>query len=185
MGGLILPKTYSLSLDAPLIYLAGPIQGAPRWQEQAHDLIKSLDNRLYVASPSNLARGELLKASIIGKHSFADQLDWENFHMRRAARAGCLLFWLAEQVEQTPGRSYARDTRRELGKWVIKQQYDREFSLVFGGETGFDGLDTIIKDTRQELPFTKFYNALGETCMAAIAECQRAIKRGAWPKLKS
>jgi hypothetical protein len=35
MGKVIIPKTYVKDIEAPLIFLAGPVKGAPNWQDEA------------------------------------------------------------------------------------------------------------------------------------------------------
>ena len=51
MSKLILPKTYISNLDMPLIFLAGPIRGAPNWQDDAIRFLFSQEKNLAIASP--------------------------------------------------------------------------------------------------------------------------------------
>ena len=76
---LILPNTYLDNLNAPLVFLVGPIKLAPLWQDAAIEKISTTAPDLYIVSPSkhvregffkNSLRGEqyiYLRASIIGR----------------------------------------------------------------------------------------------------------------------
>ena len=53
---LLLPETYVKDLNAPLIFLAGPIKGGGMWQDYAIEIINSADHDLYIASPHQKQR---------------------------------------------------------------------------------------------------------------------------------
>jgi hypothetical protein len=53
-------------VDGPLVYLAGPIEGAPDWQSEALERLLALDKSLNVANPRRaLAPGEELASEQI------------------------------------------------------------------------------------------------------------------------
>jgi hypothetical protein len=51
-GEILLPPNYIQNLEGNLIFLAGPIQGAPKWHNQAIKIIQNINSGLHVASPS-------------------------------------------------------------------------------------------------------------------------------------
>jgi hypothetical protein len=150
-------------LEGPLVFLAGPIQGAPPWQEDAARLIQSLDDRLNVASPRRRG-GEFV---LLDEAGYAGQVDWETRHLRRAAESGVILFWLARERELVPGRAYAQTTRFELGEW--KEQHRRDgVRLVVGIEAGFSGARYVRRRFGQDCPGMPLCDSLEETCRAAV-----------------
>ena len=46
MPHVVIPKTYVEEIGDPIIFLAGPIKGAPNWQSEAITIISSYDLRL-------------------------------------------------------------------------------------------------------------------------------------------
>jgi hypothetical protein len=155
---LIHPPDYS-EFSEPLIFLAGPIQGAPRWQDEAARLLGDQLPALAIANPR---RNELA-----GAFEFDAQVDWESHHLRLAARTGLILFWLAREVEQTPGRAYAQTTRFELAEWKMRHERDG-VKLVVGIEEGFSGARYIRRRLGQDCPGIPLCSSLEETCRAAV-----------------
>ena len=93
-------------VDGPLVYLAGPIEGAPDWQSEALERLLSLDPSLNVANPRRpLAPGEELAS---------EQIDWETGYLRRAEQHGAILFWMAAERDHVPWRAYAQVARAQL-----------------------------------------------------------------------
>ena len=89
---LIQPPGYK-DLIGPVIFLGGPIQGAPNWQGEATLNIHNLNPDIAVASPrKDYAPGEFV---------YEAQVDWETHYLNRAAEWGAVLFWLAKEAEDT------------------------------------------------------------------------------------
>lgn len=175
---LILPND-RVEINAPLIFLMGPIRGAPQWQDYAIEVLFDLSNKIYVASPSKDLREEYLDNSIKTGSEFERQLEWELFYLKRVTdprKKGCILAWLPAQCDPTEKivsidfpRSYARDTRGELGRWGTGAlSYNPNHKIVVGGEYNFDGIDVIKRNFLDAKPDFKFYNTLEETCKEAI-----------------
>ena len=121
MTNIILPKTRIDKIDLPVIFLAGPIRGAPRWHDRALEFLDKQEG-IYVASPSVMLRREYLDRALKSDKVFLHQLDWEAHYLEIASKKGSILFWLPNQVEEMPINQktgfyepYARDTRPELG----------------------------------------------------------------------
>jgi len=73
-----------INIVGDLIFLAGPIQGAPEWQTEAAGMIHTLDSGLIVASPrKNYAEGKFV---------YEKQVDWETHYLNIAAKSGVIMF---------------------------------------------------------------------------------------------
>ena len=91
------------------IFLAGPIQGAPHWNDwfigQLHDLdIDIFDPR---------------RDSMDG-FVYDEQVAWETEHL---LAAGIISFSFIAPIEDVPGRSYAQTSRFELGECLARAKY--------------------------------------------------------------
>ncbi|HYF61665.1 MAG TPA: nucleoside 2-deoxyribosyltransferase domain-containing protein [Herpetosiphonaceae bacterium] len=157
MGGLFLPPERP-AISGPLIFLAGPIQGAPPWQDEAARLLLAAAPDLWVASPRRPRRDDF---------SYAEQVDWETWHLRRAAEAGVIVFWLAREVEHSCERAYAQTTRFELAEWKLRHERDGA-RLAVGIEAGFSGERYIRRRLGQDCPGIPICASLEATCQAAI-----------------
>ena len=143
----------------PIIFLAGPIQGAPEWQYEAAEIIHSLDSGIIVASPR--------KNYPTDTFVYEKQVDWETEYLRRAAGHGAILFWLAAQTIETPGRAYAQTTRFELAEHKAKHEQDGR-KIVVGIEEGFGNARYISRRFEQDCPEVPLLHDLAKTCFAAV-----------------
>ncbi|MBU3913770.1 MAG: nucleoside 2-deoxyribosyltransferase domain-containing protein [Nanoarchaeota archaeon] len=174
MGRVILPPNYP-DFDGPLIFLAGPIQGAPNWHNLSIEVILSFDEGINVASPSRRVDSVHLSQNPIPfKHSDNqeewEQVDWETFYLNRAGcpdRKGCILFWLAEESEHFCKRAYAQTTRHEIGEWKIWHQV-RKSRLVVGASPRFSGIHYIKYKWGKDCPDINIYDNLYDTCKEAV-----------------
>jgi len=157
---IILPPEYK-ETPQPVIFLAGPIQGAADWQSEAIDIINQLNPDIIVASPRRSAFCESL--------NFDEQVDWETHFLDRAGKNGVVLFWLAREQESMPGRAYAQTTRAELFEWKEKH-LTRGAKLALGIEEGFTGSRYIRRRFGQECPEITICTSLEETCRSALAQ---------------
>lgn len=155
LGRVVRPLEY-LNNDSPLIFLAGPIQGSLDWQARAIKIIRGLAPELNIASP-RVGLDEW-------KHIFYNQVDWESYHLQRAAIKGVILFWLAKEALHDCGRSYAQTTRYELAKWSQKRA-----RIVVGIEDGFSGARYIRYILSQDRPDIPILSSLEETCLEVAA----------------
>jgi hypothetical protein len=157
-GQLIHPPGY-LSLEGPVIFLAGPIQGAPDWQSRAAALLHRADPEVHIASPR--------RRYAPGEFRYEEQVDWETHYLRRAGQRGVVLFWLAREAEHHCDRAYAQTTRFELAEW--KGRHEREgANLVVGVEVGFSGARYVRHRFAQDCPDVPILSTLEETCTAAL-----------------
>lgn len=163
----ISPTDYREIGNSPLIYLNGPNEGAPDWQQEAIKLISRLDTQqsIWIANP----RYVYLDGAFVRR----EQTRWEGWFREKARDQGVNLFWLAKQVTPTPGRSYARTTRWELSEslgWYIHRSRKEPSKIAIGIEEGFEGEDFIrdrMGEVYEEVPI---YSDLEYTCQMVVEE---------------
>jgi len=122
-------------------FMAGPAQGCEDWQSE---FIKELQNKLkdiktnkdiVLCSPRRLEKPK--------DFVYEEQIDWECYHLEKAAKQGIVIFWFAKETEKIQGRSFARTSRFEMGEWFSKGQTIPEFKMIVGRENGFEGFEYI------------------------------------------
>lgn len=144
--------------DRPVIFLAGPIQGAPEWQTEAIRIIASLAPEVIIATPRRQRSSNF---------NYDEQVEWETEYLNRAAENGVILFWLANEVESIPGRVYAQTTRFEISEWKYRHQRDG-VNLAVGIEAGFVGDRYIRKRFTNDCPDITIHDTLEATCRQAL-----------------
>jgi hypothetical protein len=157
-GKLILPPEI-VEIDAPLIFLAGPVQGAKNWQEEVVKLIWDKNPEINIASP----RREYLDKEFVHEK----QVDWETHYLREAFKKGVVLFWLAKEAEHDCERAYAQISRFELAEWKVRHERDG-VKLVVGIEKGFTGARYIRRRFSQDCPDVPILDSLEQVCNMAV-----------------
>jgi hypothetical protein len=162
MGRLIIAPEMA-EVEGPVIFLAGPIQGAISWHKDAIGILQSMDEHIHIASPKRPWTSD----KDFSEKDYNEQVDWETHFLRRAGQEGVILFWLARELEHWCDRAYAQTTRFEIGEW--KEYCRREHvKLVIGIENGFTGGKYIRRRFSQDCPSVKINDNLKETCLVAI-----------------
>ena len=146
-------------VERPLIFLAGPIQGAPDWHSEARTIIHDLRPDVVVASPR--------KDYSPGEFVYEKQVDWETRYLKLAGQLGVVCFWLAKQVQETPGRAYAQTSRFELGEWKKEHQVSGA-KLTVGIEKGFGNERYIRRRLGQDCRDVLIADTIQETCFNAV-----------------
>ena len=152
---LIFPPDYVEVQGAPVVFLAGPIQGAPEWQTEATKILQKLAPEIYIASPR--------KKYLDGQFVYAEQVDWETHYLNVAAKNGVVMFWLAKEETHYPERAYAQTSRFELGEWKVKHE-QAGVKLVVGIEKGFSNERYIRRRLEQDCPQVAMPHSLIATC---------------------
>lgn len=147
-----------VSSEQRMIFLAGPIQGAPDWQSDAINILTTLKPDICIASPRRESFEEV---------SFDEQVNWETENLRKAGENGVIMFWLAKENEQISGRSYAQTSRAELFEWKVRHERDGT-KIVIGIEEGFSGSRYIKKRFGQDCPDVPILKSVEETCKRAL-----------------
>ena len=115
------PNDFSGYNDKWKVFLAGPIQGAPKWQFT----LPELDNVVWLCPRRNDVE--------LTDQTHKEQMEWETQALRTA---NIILFWIPEEVEHVNGRSYAQTTRFELG-----ENLGRGKRIILGVNDNFPGRD--------------------------------------------
>ncbi len=169
MTSLIIPNTYVQIMDAPLIFLAGPIRGAPNWQDEAVTILNSQRRELYIASPRRGIRGSIANYIMQGEEDyFPRQRTWEKHYLNIAARRGTIMFWLPGEEEHRCEKVYGAMTRLELGQCMTEYRHDNSFKFCVGSDGKFPELDTIAYDLSLDAPDKVIFGTLEETCAEAL-----------------
>ncbi len=158
------PPDHPERLEGPLVFLAGPIQGALDWQKEASSIISP---HFHVASPRT-------SAWETGLITYEQQVDWETRYLMLASKRGGILFWLAKEAVHDCNRAYAQTTRFELGEWIAKYALgDRKIILSVGIEEGFTGAKYIRRRLSQDCPQLTIHSDLKSTCDAIVDEVDK------------
>lgn len=111
---------------------------------------------------------------------YEEQVDWETFHLRRAAVNGVIMFWLARELDHHPDRAYAQTSRFELAEWKLRHERDK-VELVVGIEEGFSGARYIRRRISQDCPEVSLDMTLEETCQKALGKILKLEKLSQGP----
>ncbi len=169
MNELIIPKNYINTLDAPLIFLAGPIRSAPNWQDEAIEFLFSQEPNLIIVSPRRGIRDNISKYIIKGEENyFPRQRAWERHYLDVASKTGCIMFWLPGEEKHDCNKVYGAMTRVELGEWMTNYRHDNSLKFCVGSDGKFSEIDIIEYDLNLDAPDKKIYNSLEKTCAEAL-----------------
>lgn len=146
--------------NTPIIFLAGPIQGAENWQLEAARLIHAQNPEVIIASP----RRQIMPDPTF---NYDEQVKWESEYLRRAGESGVILFWLAKEKEKIEGRQYAQTTRHEIAEWMVKHQIFGS-KITVGIEEGFVGDRYIRHRLASDCPDITIHNNLSELCQDSV-----------------
>lgn len=170
MSGLIIPKTY-VELDGSLVFLAGPIRGAPNWQDDAASFLLAQEPDLTIASPRREVRPAILDYVLKGDEKiFSRQRAWERYYLDVASETGAILFWLPGEVEHKCEKPYGAMTRKELGDWstAYKLLGGDGIRFCIGSDGKFSELNILRYDLSQDAPDKNIFETLEDTCLEAI-----------------
>lgn len=181
MEGITFDAPQMVEISGPLIFLAGPIQGAPLWHDEAISVIRRMDKAVHIASPCRrrlrrlTAPVESAVARITKEFSdemYNEQVDWETHYLNRAAENGAILFWLAKEHRHICSRAYAQTSRFELGEWKERSKWI-DVRLVVGIEKGFTNERYLRRRILQDCPGVPILDTLEATCATALEIIRR------------
>lgn len=160
--GKIIVSPHKEEIAGPLIFLAGPIQGASDWQSNAIGIL-SINPHVHIASP----RRAIEKRGDFDESDYTYQVEWEWEYLARARENGVIMFWLPKPIEDIPGRCYAQTSRFELGE-ALAHKMCSGGNIVLGIEHGFSNGRYIMKSFRDKAPDVPIVHSLEEACEEAI-----------------
>ena len=164
MGEIIICPKFTRP-KGPVIFLAGPIQGAPDWQGEAIEILK----RKTSASIASPRRAGTFKEGLTDE-DFEIQVRWEHHYLDIAEKTGVILFWLAKESTHFCERAYAQTSRFELG-WKLGAMADicGGKYIVTGIEPGFSNEHYLRVAIPMIVPSVyPIYSTLEETCSRAV-----------------
>ncbi len=142
-----------------IVFLAGPIKGAPDWQAQAIKDLADLD--VYVANP---------RRENVVNFNLDLQVNWES---RFLAAADVIMFWIPPKETDVSGRDYAQTSRFELAEWMAKTHYNHtRKQVVVGIDDAFFGKSYIVK--RLQAENVTVYSTYAET----LSKVRSLLKSG-------
>ncbi len=159
MNGVILSPPMYQRLSGPLIFLGGPIKGAPDWQADAIAYLHHRRPALHLANPRrDPQEWEFSKAA---------QADWERHHLKLASDQGVILFWCPGEGVHDCSRPYGQTTRFELGEWKVYHEF-LGTKLVVGFEEGARGAFYARRRFSLDCPDVPLCSTLEETCNRSL-----------------
>lgn len=169
----VIKTNKSLLLKNSMIFIGGPIKGAPGWQFEA---IRYMENRTqaHIASPRHpdLTEDECLKLDIPWRqYSHEEQVQWELAHMQYSFAEGCIMFWFPKEQTHDCQYHYAQTSRFELGYFLGRGIYTTG-SVVIGIEDGFPNEEYLRFNIPRLYPYieqSRIYSTLEEACDKALA----------------
>lgn len=165
---IVLPPFYPQNLGTkPIVFLAGPIQGAPEWHQKA--IMRILKSRVdcHVACPkTGIIPGYNPRESVFDSAPMA-QYNWETYFLNHAAANGVILFWCAKEARHNCNRAYGQTTRWELAEWKERARTNQAH-LVVGIESGWTGEKYMRHRLSQDLPDLEVHTSLGGTVKEAM-----------------
>lgn len=171
--------------DLPWFFIGGPVRGDGDWQVRAClEFNRQLNGQDFIAVvPCRWSSSHGLAPHFMpGKKMEARQTSWERLLLTHAAKSGghgCVLFYLAKQVEPRPSEIgvYARDTLGEIGEWRGRLMDEPTQHVVVGADPDFDpvGVD-VMKCNFEEALESSFpiYDSIEATVAAAIDKAMAA-----------
>ncbi|HIH24857.1 TPA: hypothetical protein HA251_07530 [Candidatus Woesearchaeota archaeon] len=166
-GKVLIPPAYDESLQGPLIFLVGPIQGARRWQDDAIGIIHRIAPEFNIANPrrpdASYSHGDF------SDELYNEQVDWETRHLRRAGQHGGVLVWCAAESHHLCERAYAQTSRFEIGEWKERTMRDGNV-MVLGIEDGFTGAKYYRRRFSQDCPNVPLCDNLENACERIVDE---------------
>ena len=160
------PKVAHMGQRDKVIFLAGPIQGAPDWQAEAVHIFKNSSSKQEALHICNPRRSELPE-----NFDYQQQVAWEKAYLMRSAQLGTIAFWFAARDFKLPypeDRSYAQTSRVEFGRALGWKDRDPSIQISLGIEPGYSGSEKYFKTCADEFDLPVFAT-LEETCLSALA----------------
>ncbi len=151
-------KNYS---DKKMVFLAGPIKGAPDWQKKAVQDLSDLD--IYLANP---------RRKNSANFDFDTQINWESNFL---AASDIIMFWIPKKTTEIEGRDYAQTTRFELAEWAAKTRFNSTHKkIVVGIDNAFFGKSYIVKRlAEQNIPVFNTYEETLQNVRQLICQSTR------------
>lgn len=144
------PKSLSDFNRVWKIFLAGPIQGGPDWQ----NTMPEIDDIVWL-SPRR-------PVYPVPNFNYSEQVQWETDALRMA---NIVIFWIPEPTEDISGRSYAQTTRFELGENLARGK-----RIILGAYKDFPGRKYLVAKAE------KYDNVVNNTVYGSLEEIMEVLR---------
>jgi hypothetical protein len=169
-GKVILPINYP-DMAGKVIFLAGPIVGAPKWHNNTINIIKELDSKINIICPSyhcnvdeKYWKDNTNKVESTCRYkNYWPEVEWQFFYRDLAFKCGCELFWLPKEQEHNCYYPYAMTTRAELFS-----RFNSKGNICIGIQEYFSGGDYIKYSFEKYHPEIQISSELEKTCEIAV-----------------
>ena len=140
------------------IFLAGPILGAPEWQNNVPHI--NVDEEIILLSP---------RRENYDNFNYDEQVNWETICLRTA---DIILFWIPEEKEKIKGHEYAQTTRTEYGEYLARGK-----KIIVGTNKNFIGR-RYFETKAKQYGINKIYDNIND-CIHEIEEYIKQFKNKA------
>ena len=119
------PNFVDIKDNENVVFLAGPIQGALGWHEEAHKIFieeyNKLDTDLQITIFSPKRETGIEKNFT----QYDVQVEWETLYLKKSGEQGVVLFWFANEKEKVylkdgSLRPFGKTSRSEYGEWKAR-----------------------------------------------------------------
>lgn len=156
---IICPKEIKKVKNTWKVFLAGPIQGAEKWQFD----VPAIDNVTYFCPR---------RKSLTDKNfDYNEQVSWETYGLRIS---DIVLFWIPAPAEDIEGRSYAQTTRFELAENIARGK-----RIIIGTYKDFPGRKYIEYKAKNYKNVIGVYDSL-EDCIKCLKDYIKKQKPTVW-----
>ena len=145
------PNSFTGNNNKWKVFLAGPIQGAPKWQFE----LPEIENVVWISPRRD-------DGAALNDETHRQQMEWETQALRTA---NIILFWIPEEIEHVEGRGYAQTTRFELGENIARGK-----RIILGAYDNFPGRLYL------EYKANKYNNVIGRKVCHTLEECVEVLK---------
>jgi len=168
MGKIIIAPQYK-DISGPLVYISGPIYGAPDWHSEAIGMI-GINDSVHIASP----RRAIETNSVFSDIEMSEQIEWADYYMKRAIMHGIVLFWFPKPINVIEQGGYAHTSRIELGR-AMEMVDSKDIHVVVGIQDGFIDTQSIKKLLAYTNPNAPVVNTLHDACEKALNMCNTLV----------
>lgn len=184
------PTEITISDTTPLIFLEGPVQGAPDWQTPLANILLAARDDIAVASPRPTPEHEANFASkdeALKDRTADKQVAWEYYARNLAMDLGGIVMWWAAQDASIPykeGRVYGKTSNIETGEIWGWKRANPDFPFALGYDPAFQASGANSKnyiERNQALMGYPVYGSLDDIAQSILRQVPRGLTRQALP----
>ena len=184
------PTEINISDTTPLIFLEGPVQGAPDWQTPLAKKLLAARGDIAVASPRPTPDHELAftsKDEATKERTSDKQVAWEYLARSLAMDLGGIVMWWAPQDASIPykqGRVYGKTSNIETGEVWGWKRANPDFPFTLGYDPAFEASGANSKnyiERNQALMGYPVFGSLDDIARSILKQVPTGATRRALP----